>query len=47
MHGVGNGRLKQEITAILKNYPELGVQDASYKKYGFGATEVIINHHRK
>ncbi len=43
IHGVGNGRLKQEILAILKNYPELEVKDASYKKYGFGATEVIIH----
>ena len=42
IHGVGNGRLKQEILAILRNYPELTVQDASFKKYGFGATEVII-----
>jgi hypothetical protein len=42
IHGVGNGRLKQEILAILRNYPELKVQDASFKKYGFGATEVII-----
>ncbi len=42
IHGVGNGRLKQEILAILRNYPELKVQDASFKKYGFGATEVNI-----
>ncbi len=47
IHGVGNGRLKQEITAILKNYPELSFQDGSYKKYGFGATEVIIHQNRK
>ena len=42
IHGVGNGRLKQEIGAILKNYPELKFHDAPYKKYGFGATEVVI-----
>ena len=42
IHGVGNGRLKQEIIAILKNYPELRFQDAPYKKYGFGATEIIL-----
>lgn len=42
IHGVGNGRLKQEILAILRNYPELDVRDASFKKYGFGATEVVI-----
>jgi len=43
IHGVGNGRLKQEILAILRNYPELKVQDASFKKYGFGATEVLLS----
>jgi hypothetical protein len=42
IHGVGNGRLKAEIRNILKAYPELQVMDASYKKYGFGATEVNI-----
>ncbi len=42
IHGIGNGRLKSEIRHILKSYPELLVQDASYKKYGYGATEVII-----
>ena len=44
IHGLGNGRLRQEILAILRNYPELIVQDGSFKKYGFGATEVIIPH---
>jgi hypothetical protein len=44
IHGVGNGRLKSEIRHLLKSYPELKVQDASYKKYGYGATEVIIQH---
>ena len=42
IHGVGNGRLKQGILGILKNYPELKFHDAPYKKYGFGATEIII-----
>ena len=43
IHGVGNGRLKQEIVAILKNHnKEVSFQDGDYKKYGFGATEVII-----
>ena len=44
IHGVGNGRLKSEIRHILKSYPELIVADASYKKYGYGATEVILKH---
>ena len=43
IHGVGNGRLKQELIAILKSYhSEVSYQDGDYKKYGFGATEVII-----
>lgn len=43
IHGVGNGRLKQEIMAILAGYTkEVRYHDAEYKRYGMGATEVII-----
>ena len=42
IHGVGNGRLKMEIQKILKDYKGLTFQDASYKEYGFGATQVNI-----
>ena len=42
IHGVGNGRLKQEITTILKKYREVRFQDGEHKKYGYGATEVTI-----
>lgn len=42
IHGVGNGRLKQEIISVLKNQEGLKYQDGSYKKYGFGATEVVL-----
>jgi len=43
IHGVGNGKLKQEITNKLKtNYPDLKYQDAPLLKYGKGATEVIL-----
>lgn len=42
IHGVGNGRLKQEIIARLKNTRGITFQDASYKDYGFGATQVNI-----
>jgi hypothetical protein len=42
IHGVGNGRLKQEITRILKETRGVTYQDASYKDYGFGATQVNI-----
>lgn len=42
IHGVGNGRLKQEVRAILSN-EDIRFYDASYAKYGFGATEVVID----
>ena len=42
IHGVGNGRLKQEIIAILKSTHGVTYHDASYKDYGFGATQVNI-----
>jgi dsDNA-specific endonuclease/ATPase MutS2 len=42
IHGVGNGRLKREIQNILKSTPGVTFQDASYKHYGFGATQVNI-----
>ncbi len=42
IHGVGNGRLKQEIISILKTIKGVTFQDAPYKDYGFGATQVNI-----
>ena len=42
IHGVGNGRLKQEIIKVLKDTKGLTYQDGSYKEYGFGATQVNI-----
>lgn len=43
IHGVGNGRLRQEITAILKQTPGVTYQDAPFKEYGYGATQVNIH----
>ncbi len=43
IHGVGNGKLKFEITKLLSSkYPKLRYQDASFKEYGFGATMVFL-----
>lgn len=42
IHGVGNGVLKSEIRRILSSYSGLTFYDASYGRYGFGATEVNI-----
>lgn len=41
IHGVGEGVLKSELLRLLKNYP-VKFYDASYQKYGLGATEVYI-----
>ena len=42
IHGVGQGILKQEIRHRLKGYTNLEYHDASYARYGYGATEVLI-----
>lgn len=41
IHGVGAGVLKSELNYLLNKYP-VKCYDASYKKYGLGATEVYI-----
>ncbi len=41
IHGVGEGVLKNELYYLLNNY-EVKYYDASYQKYGQGATEVYI-----
>jgi len=41
IHGVGEGVLKNELHYLLKKYP-VDFYDASYQKYGLGATEVYI-----
>ena len=42
IHGVGEGILKNEIRKMLHNYTNIHYQDASYQKYGRGATEITI-----
>ena len=41
IHGVGDGVLKTELHYLLNNYP-VKYYDASYQKYGQGATEVYV-----
>lgn len=41
IHGVGDGVLKTELKYLLNNYP-VKYYDASYQKYGQGATEVYV-----
>ena len=42
IHGVGNGRLKSEVRKILSSYKGIRFHDASFSRYGFGATEVEL-----
>ncbi len=41
IHGVGEGVLKTGLQRLLNRYP-VKFYDASYKKYGLGATEVYV-----
>lgn len=44
IHGVGEGTLRAEIRNELhQHYPEFEFHDASYRKYGYGATEIILH----
>ena len=43
IHGKGEGVLRQAIIRELKyRYKQLTYQDASFREYGYGATEVRI-----
>lgn len=42
IHGVGEGVLKSELEFLLSSYEQISFQEASFQKYGFGATEVYI-----
>jgi hypothetical protein len=43
IHGIGSGKLKQELRDVLtRSYKSLHFQDASYKEYGYGATMVFL-----
>lgn len=47
IHGVGEGVLKSEIEFLLARYDNISFQDANYRKYGLGATEVYFKQHTK
>ena len=46
IHGVGEGVLKNELHYLFGSYP-VRFYDASYKKYGLGATEVYVYQNQK
>jgi len=41
IHGIGTGVLKKELHLLLKKY-KVEIYEASYSKYGQGATEVYV-----
>ena len=43
IHGVGKGKLKEQIDKYLDQFPNITVRPADVKLYGMGATEIIIN----
>lgn len=42
IHGMGEGVLKEELDFLFGRYSEISFQDANYRKYGLGATEVFL-----
>jgi len=47
IHGVGEGILKTELEFLLRKYPQVTFQEASYQKYGMGATEIYFQQNSK
>lgn len=42
IHGIGEGKLKQEIIHMLEDYRHIRVQDAPMNEFGHGALELIL-----
>ena len=42
IHGVGQGKLKGDIRGLIDLYQNLKCEDASFKLYGYGATEIFV-----
>ncbi|MBS4014347.1 MAG: DUF2027 domain-containing protein [Bacteroidetes bacterium] len=47
IHGVGNGVMKNEIRKYLRNTDGVEFHDASFARYGMGATEVVFYRNNK
>jgi dsDNA-specific endonuclease/ATPase MutS2 len=45
IHGIGEGRLRDELHRVLKHYPGIRFYDADPRRYGSGATEIEILTH--
>jgi hypothetical protein len=46
IHGVGEGVLREEVRRVLQFYDGVQFHDADMRRYGSGATEVLILRHR-
>ena len=46
IHGVGEGVLKSELEFLFGRYDDVAFQDASYQKYGVGATEIYFKQNK-
>ena len=46
IHGVGEGVLREEVRRVLQYYDGVQFHDADMRRYGVGATEVLILRHR-
>jgi len=47
IHGVGSGRLKDEIRRIIADdYPSCSCQDAPFSRFGVGGATLIVIKHR-
>ena len=44
IHGIGKGRLREEMRRVMNYYTNVRYFDADHRKYGSGATEVHIQH---
>ncbi|ARN77325.1 hypothetical protein BST97_04635 [Nonlabens spongiae] len=42
IHGVGKGKLKKELHHFLNGKTSINYHDADYKRFGYGATEVVF-----
>ena len=42
IHGVGEGRLRDEVHNVLRHYPGIRFRDADPRRFGNGATEVEL-----
>jgi DNA-nicking Smr family endonuclease len=43
IHGIGEGVLREEVRRVLQYYEHVQFHDADMRRYGAGATEVVIS----